>query len=218
MTPKARVRRQTMMMDARLRGAIFASPEYVNALVEAVKRIEHIRSAEGYVIPNSCPRMEREISGISVAQPTPGEIAKRILGDNNNGRWRVYIEGYCPSTMGPGAYGVVMLRGNCRKVLSQGYRYTTKPRMYLRGAIEALEKLKSPSVVTVYCGALNRMYAEGNREELNTNLWTRLSQLLELHRVEFHASGDWDIESLYYCGELARQAITDHKLLEDNLG
>ncbi len=46
MIPRAKVRRHKMMMDARLRGAIYASSEYLRALMEATKTLERIRRAE----------------------------------------------------------------------------------------------------------------------------------------------------------------------------
>ena len=52
---------------------------------------------------------------------------------------------------GPGGFGVVMLSGNKRKEISQGFRLTTNNRMELLSVIVALEALKKPQLdVTIF--------------------------------------------------------------------
>ena len=63
----------------------------------------------------------------------------------------IYTDGAARGNPGPGGYGIVMLSGQHRKELSEGYRLTTNNRMELLAVIVALEALKiSGSEVTIY--------------------------------------------------------------------
>jgi ribonuclease HI len=111
----------------------------------------------------------------------------------------IYTDGGALGNPGPGGYGVVMLYNQHRKELSGGYRLTTNNRMELMAAISALEKLKSPCDVVLYTdsryvadsinlGWAKRWRANGWRKNktekaLNPDLWERLLDLLEQHRV-----------------------------------
>ena len=111
----------------------------------------------------------------------------------------IYTDGGALGNPGPGGYGVVMLYNQHRKELSGGYRMTTNNRMELMAAISALEKLKTPCDVTLYTdsryvadsinlGWAKRWRANGWRKNktekaLNPDLWERLLDLLEQHRV-----------------------------------
>lgn len=61
----------------------------------------------------------------------------------------VYTDGAAKGNPGKGGYGVVLLSGNHRKELSQGFRLTTNNRMELLAVIVALEAIKTPGVKTV---------------------------------------------------------------------
>ncbi len=43
----------------------------------------------------------------------------------------IYTDGAARGNPGPGGYGVILLSGNLKKELSQGYRHTTNNRMEL---------------------------------------------------------------------------------------
>ncbi|MEE4286344.1 MAG: RNase H family protein, partial [Mariniphaga sp.] len=63
----------------------------------------------------------------------------------------IYTDGAARGNPGPGGYGIVMLSGQLRKELSEGYRITTNNRMELLAVIVALETLKiQGSEVTIY--------------------------------------------------------------------
>lgn len=63
----------------------------------------------------------------------------------------IYTDGAARGNPGPGGYGIVLISGQHRKELSQGYRNTTNNRMELLAVIVALETLKIPgSEVTIY--------------------------------------------------------------------
>ena len=54
----------------------------------------------------------------------------------------IYIHGACAPNPGPGGLGVVMLCGEHRREIAEGYRLTTSNRMELLAAIRGLEALR----------------------------------------------------------------------------
>ncbi|TAL46793.1 MAG: ribonuclease HI, partial [Chitinophagaceae bacterium] len=54
----------------------------------------------------------------------------------------MYTDGASRGNPGPGGYGVILMAGNHRKELSQGYRLTTNNRMELMAVIAGLVALK----------------------------------------------------------------------------
>jgi len=63
----------------------------------------------------------------------------------------IYTDGAARGNPGPGGYGVVLLSGELRKEISEGYKHTTNNRMELLAVIVALETLKiQGSEVTIY--------------------------------------------------------------------
>jgi ribonuclease HI len=55
---------------------------------------------------------------------------------------QLYTDGSSRGNPGPGGYGAILLFGNHRKELSQGYRLTTNNRMELLAVIAGLEAIK----------------------------------------------------------------------------
>jgi ribonuclease HI len=114
----------------------------------------------------------------------------------------IYTDGACSGNPGPGGYGAVLLDDSGRRrELSQGFRNTTNNRMELLGVISALEALKRPCDVTLYCdsqyvvkavseGWLAKWQRMGWRKAdkkpvLNIDLWQRLLPQLQEHNVNF---------------------------------
>ena len=113
----------------------------------------------------------------------------------------IYTDGACIGNPGPGGYGVVLLHGNQRRELSGGRRLTTNNRMEILAAIEGLEALKQPSSVTLYSdsqyvvNAMEKRWAEKWRKNgwmrtkqdraINPDLWQKLLELCQAHRVKF---------------------------------
>ncbi len=112
----------------------------------------------------------------------------------------IYTDGACSGNPGPGGYGVVMLFGDKRQELAQGYRLTTNNRMELTAVIVALERLNRPCKVTVYSDSqyvvdsITKRWVHGwkrngwrksnKKPALNVDLWQRILPLLEQHEVE----------------------------------
>ena len=55
---------------------------------------------------------------------------------------KIYTDGAARGNPGRGGYGAVLIWGNVKKELSQGYTHTTNNRMELMAVIAALEALK----------------------------------------------------------------------------
>ena len=144
----------------------------------------------------------------------------------------IYTDGACSGNPGAGGYGVVLLYNDNRKELSQGYRFTTNNRMEILAVIKALEALKEPCLVNLYSDskyivdAIEKGWAvkwknnawKRNKNELalNIDLWERLLNLLDVHKVNFNwVKGHANNIENERCDFLARQAILSQNLLED---
>lgn len=113
----------------------------------------------------------------------------------------IYTDGACTGNPGPGGYAAVLLYGEKRREISQGYRKTTNNRMELMAAIAGLEALRSPCEVTLLTdsqylvnsvtkGWAKRWRANGwmrdaKNAAVNPDLWTKLLDLCAEHKVAF---------------------------------
>jgi ribonuclease HI len=144
----------------------------------------------------------------------------------------IYTDGGCRGNPGPGGYGVIIIDGEKRIELSEGFRLTTNNRMELTSCIAALRALKFPSAVILHSDssyvvngirkgwarkwrANNWMRTKSEAAE-NSDLWEQLLELCDRHRVEFvwvpgHA-GQPENER---CDELATAAARGPDLHED---
>jgi len=113
----------------------------------------------------------------------------------------IYTDGACRGNPGRGGWGAILVFGNIEKELSGGEPMTTNNRMELIAAISALEALKEPCEVTLtsdskyLIDAIEKGWAISWRAKgwrradkspaLNPDLWQRLLELLEIHKVSF---------------------------------
>ncbi|MEM1203861.1 MAG: ribonuclease HI [Acidobacteriota bacterium] len=148
---------------------------------------------------------------------------------------KIYTDGGSKGNPGPGGYGVVLLYGEHRRELSGGFRQTTNNRMELLAAIEGLGALKRACEVTLYSdsryvvdgmtkGWARRWRANGWRrnragdQALNADLWGRLLEVAERHRVTFEwVRGHAGNEHNERCDELASAAAIDGDLDVDGV-
>jgi ribonuclease HI len=145
----------------------------------------------------------------------------------------IYTDGACSGNPGPGGYGAVLLFGDRRLELSQGFRNTTNNRMELLGVISALERLTKPCNVTLYSDSQyvvdsvtkrwvyswkrNNWRRADKKPAQNIDLWQRLLPLLEKHRVEFKwVRGHNNNVENERCDQLAVAATQGGDLLIDN--
>ncbi len=144
----------------------------------------------------------------------------------------LYTDGACSGNPGRGGYGAILRYKDNEKNFSAGYRLTTNNRMELLGAIVGLEALKEPCEVELYSDskylvdAVSKGWVYGWRKKgwkksdgkaaLNVDLWKRLLELMEIHRVKLiwvkgHA-GHPDNER---CDQMAVAAYNSDRLIED---
>ena len=113
----------------------------------------------------------------------------------------IYTDGACRGNPGAGGWGAVLVCDGREKELSGGEAITTNNRMELIAAISALSALKFPCEVTLtsdskyLVDAIEKGWAVSWREKgwrradkspaLNPDLWERLLELLEIHKVTF---------------------------------
>lgn len=140
----------------------------------------------------------------------------------------IYTDGASRGNPGPGGYGAVMLYGNLRKEISEGFRLTTNNRMELMSVIVALEALKKEDMmVTVYSDskyvvdAVEKKWVfdwekKNFKEKKNPDLWKRFLDIYRKHKVKFvwvkgHASNKENNR----CDELAVAAALGRNLNVD---
>lgn len=134
----------------------------------------------------------------------------------------IFTDGACSGNPGPGGYGVILRLGSHVKELSGGEAQTTNNRMELLGVITGLSALKFPCEVilttdskyvvdSITKGWAKKWRANGwiksdKKKALNTDLWERLLDLLEIHDVEFRwVKGHAGHPENERCDELAVQ-------------
>lgn len=145
----------------------------------------------------------------------------------------IYTDGGCAGNPGPGGYGAVIIDGERRVELSQGFRRTTNNRMELMACIAALETLEAKANAVVHSdsryvvngiakGWARKWRANGwmrtkSEGAENSDLWARLLDLCDRHRVRFvwvhgHA-GNRENER---CDRLATSAAQERDPREDH--
>ena len=114
----------------------------------------------------------------------------------------IYTDGACSGNPGPGGWGAILRYKDTEKEISGGAAETTNNRMELMGVISALEMLREPCAVELYSDskyvidALSKGWAVSWRKKgwiksdkkpaLNPELWERLLDLCEKHKVTCH--------------------------------
>ena len=109
----------------------------------------------------------------------------------------IYTDGAAKGNPGNGGYGVVMLSGEHRKEISQGFKLTTNNRMELLAVIIGLESLKKDGeTVIIYSDskyvvdAVEKKWVFGwekknfNKKK-NPDLWIRFLKIYRQHNVTF---------------------------------
>jgi ribonuclease HI len=139
----------------------------------------------------------------------------------------IYTDGSAKGNPGNGGYGAVMMSGNHKKELSEGFRLTTNNRMELLSVIVALEAIKNPSEVQIFSdskyvvdsvekGWVFGWQKKGFKGKKNIDLWKRFLAIYPKHKVKFnwvkgHAGNKYNER----CDELAVNAAEGSELLID---
>lgn len=145
----------------------------------------------------------------------------------------LYSDGGAEPNPGKGGFGVIMSYKGVKKEFSQGFRLTTNNRMELMGVIHGLERLKTKSVVNVYCDSRyvvdgitkgwaekwrkNKWFRTKTEKASNYDLWERLLILISNHQdVKFNwIRGHIGHPENERCDELANIALNGETLVED---
>ena len=146
----------------------------------------------------------------------------------------IFTDGACSGNPGKGGYGVILKYNGNQKELSEGFELTTNNRMEILAAIKGLEILKEPCEVSLYSDSKylvdainqgwiikwqkNNWYRTKSEKAKNVDLFKRLLEQLNIHKVEFiwvkgHA-GHIENER---CDKLATSAILSDNLSKDNI-
>ena len=113
----------------------------------------------------------------------------------------IFTDGACSGNPGPGGYGAILRVGEHVKEISGGEANTTNNRMELMGVISALSALKYPCDVVLTTDSkyvvdsvtkgwakkwrANNWIKSDKKPALNSDLWEKLLDLLEVHNVKF---------------------------------
>jgi ribonuclease HI len=147
-------------------------------------------------------------------------------------RVTIYTDGSCLGNPGPGGYAAILLAGDHRLELSQGYAGTTNNRMELMAAITGLEALKVKSAVELVTDSQyvkkaftdrwligwkkNGWKTAAKQPVKNQDLWRRLDALIQAHEVSWRwVRGHAGHTENERCDELARAAAAKPGLPKD---
>ena len=141
----------------------------------------------------------------------------------------MYTDGASRGNPGRGGYGVLLISGDYRKELSQGYKLTTNNRMELMAVIAGLKALKKEGMkITIYSDSqyVVKAIEEGWLDtwiktnfkggKKNVDLWKEFYDLSTKHTIRFvwvrgHANNPLNNR----CDELATEAADGTELLTD---
>ncbi len=141
----------------------------------------------------------------------------------------MYTDGASRGNPGRGGYGVLLISGDYRKELSQGYKLTTNNRMELMAVIAGLKALKKEGMkITIYSDSqyVVKAIEEGWLDtwiktnfkggKKNVDLWKEFYNLSTKHTMRFvwvrgHANNPLNNR----CDELATEAADGTDLLTD---
>lgn len=141
----------------------------------------------------------------------------------------IYTDGSSRGNPGPGGFGVLLMYGNNKKEISQGYRLTTNNRMELLAVITALETLtRNHMTVTIFTdsqyvvNSVEKKWLDGwirtdfKGGKKNKDLWLRYAKIAKQFNIKFrwvkgHANNPYNNR----CDQLATEAADGKNLLVD---
>lgn len=141
----------------------------------------------------------------------------------------VYTDGAARGNPGPGGYGAILMWGDKRKEISNGYKHTTNNRMELMAVIAALQALKKDNLhITIYSDSAyvvnsvekgwlkNWLKTDFKGGKKNKDLWKLYHTLAQKHTVKFKwVKGHADNPYNNRCDELATAAADGKDLFVD---
>ena len=141
----------------------------------------------------------------------------------------LYTDGSSRGNPGPGGYGIVLVCGNLRREMSEGFALTTNNRMELLAVIRGLRAIKwtgaqvhvvsdsSYVVNAINKGWIRSWQQRGFAKVKNVDLWLQLIPLLNMHSVVFHwIKGHAGHPENERCDQMAVAAALGANLSEDS--
>lgn len=141
----------------------------------------------------------------------------------------LYTDGSSRGNPGPGGYGIVLVCGNLRREMSEGFALTTNNRMELLAVIRGLRAIKwtgaqvhvvsdsSYVVNAINKGWIRSWQQRGFAKVKNVDLWLQLIPLLNMHSVVFHwIKGHAGHPENERCDQMAVAAAMGANLSEDS--
>jgi ribonuclease HI len=148
----------------------------------------------------------------------------------------IYTDGACLGNPGRGGYAAVLMSGEHRKEISQGFRLTTNNRMEIMAVVEALKTLKSPQsykvrifsdsrlvVNAVNLGWISKWKKNNWRKSakeavINPDLWIQFDELISGLDIEFNwVEAHVGIKENERCDLLSKQAANAPELEIDEI-
>ena len=138
---------------------------------------------------------------------------------------KIWTDGACSGNPGPGGWGALMIAGDRRKEIYAGEPDTTNNRMELMAAIEALNALKNPSLVTLHTDSTyvkdgltkwihgwkkNGWKTAAKKPVKNKDLWQDLEAACARHEIKWiWVKGHAGDEGNERADELARLGVDE---------
>ncbi|MCB9251096.1 MAG: ribonuclease HI [Flavobacteriales bacterium] len=142
----------------------------------------------------------------------------------------IYTDGASRGNPGNGGYGAVLIYGEHKKELSEGFRLTTNNRMELMAVVKALQALKKDNLdVSIYTDSKYVMDAfekkwflawqkKNFKNVKNPDLWKVLIDLYHKHKIRFYwVKGHSGNKMNERCDELATHAADNGDLKIDRV-
>jgi ribonuclease HI len=141
---------------------------------------------------------------------------------------KIYTDGSSRGNPGPGGFGAILVYGEHRKEIAQGYTLTTNNRMELMAVIASLSMLKQDGLhIDIYtdskyvCEAVEKKWVFGweqkqFKDKKNPDLWIQFLKLFRKHHIRFHwIKGHAGHRENERCDALATRCADHGPWLED---
>ncbi|AGD98383.1 ribonuclease HI [Blattabacterium sp. (Blatta orientalis) str. Tarazona] len=147
-----------------------------------------------------------------------------------NKKIHIYTDGSSKGNPGPGGYAIFIevVGTTYRKVLSEGFRYTTNNRMELLAVIVGLEKLQKKQNIVVFTDSkyvvntIQKNWIDQWKKRIfikkNVDLWIRFLDIFNQHFIVFQWIKGHDFHYINdYCDRLSVEASKRKNLKIDHV-